>query len=211
MKLLLMGAAILAATTGVAQAQTTSGFRWFADGGALIDIDPYTYDYDSADGSAGFFGSVGGIIGNGWSVRFETTRPGWHKDVYESSYRPTATTVVTTSGTNRHRISTYTFLAGKDFVIGRRVTLTPLFGASAARHSDREEWVVRTNRSGALTSRSDSSSHHEMLGLFSGGADAAFAVTRRVAVVPQVRVHVDPRSEDGSAIVRPGLAFRVRF
>jgi hypothetical protein len=210
MKLLLMGAAILAATTGMAQAQTTSGFRWFADGGALVDIDPYTYDYGSADASAGFSGSVGGIIGNGWSVRFETTRPTWHKDDV-SSYRSTATTVVDMSGTNRHRISTYTFLAGKDFGLGRRVTLTPLFGASAARHSDREESVVITNRSGVVTNRSDSSNYHETLGLFSGGADAAFAVTPRIAVVPHIRVHVDPRSEDGSAIVRPGLAFRVRF
>lgn len=209
MKLLLMVAALLAATTGVAQAQTTSGSRWFADGGALIDIDPYTYD--SADASAGVFASVGGIIGNGWSMRFERTHPAWHTQTYEDSYGSTATTAVTTSGTNRHRISTYAFLAGKDFEVSKRLTLTPLFGISIARHSDREESLVRTNRSGVVTSRSNSDSQHEMIALLSGGADFAIAVTRQIAVVPNLRVQVDPRSEDASAIVRPGLAFRVRF
>ena len=209
MKQLILGATMLAATSSLASAQTPSGFRGFADVSIVADVDSNTYSADS-DTRPAIAGTIGVALPRNWSVRFEGTLPAWHEEDYDYSYG-SGTQKTTESGVERHRISTYSFLFGKEFTVGRRVAVTPLVGLSAARHSDQEDGIVERNRAGVVTREFSNYDAHDMLSTFTVGADVPITLTPRISIVPGFRTHAVLGYEGGFSIWRPGIAFRWRF
>jgi hypothetical protein len=107
----------------------------------------------------------------------------------------------------RHRISTYAALVGHDFPFSRRVQITPVFGLGIADHADQGRTTFTppvATFSGPVTF-----DDRELVFTASFGADVAVALTSRVGLVPQLRVHALVGPEGAAPILRPGIAIRV--
>ena len=121
------------------------------------------------------------------------------------------TTVVDTRSTSRSRATAVFSLLGYHFT-GRRVSLDLTGGLGLVRRSLRSSYETRftapTLGAGFLpvpsTTEIKSASYHAVAVV---GADAAVAVTGRLAVVPQVRAYV----LGGALSLRPGVGLRWTF
>lgn len=195
--------AILAATTVQAQSVVRSP-RAYLDGGIAADLDPNTYASGLDSRPAGAL-AIGAALPHRWTLRFEATVPSWHEESNTSTCsRCFPQGPVTISQMQQHRISTYAFMTGRDFSLGRRVQFTPLIGATVSDHEDHNEVTF----SPAVVAPGPST-NHEPLFIVSWGVELAIAVTERVAIVPGLRMHVVPGYDEALPIVRPGLTIRV--
>jgi hypothetical protein len=201
-------AAMLIVNTTTARAQT-SPRRGYVEGGMLADFDPDTYAEGTHTAPAATF-AAGYTFPSHWSVRVEGVLPAWHTNTVNESFSFAGRTT-TDTGTEQHRLSTYSFLTGYEFSIAPRVRLTPLVGVGLSRHTDKLDLLSQMRASsGAITTQSEVSSDAEWLTAISYGADFSISVSPRLAIVPQIRFDTTP----GFSAVprfRPGVAVRVGF
>jgi hypothetical protein len=193
---------LLSALAGGVHAQTIR----FVEGGVISDI--YPYGNAIVAPTPGVTAAIGAQLSNRWTVRFEASVPRFNADVYEhdlfgSNERRTSYT--------RQRMETFSGFVGRVYPVTRIVTFTPLigFGMVDARYAS-ESLVTRQD---GTTQRFGDGSHadHLRMAAFAVGADVAVAVTSRVAIVPQYRLHLAPNYESFAMTSRPGIAVRVAF
>jgi hypothetical protein len=201
---------MVGAVSGTAYAQgARAGSSGFVLGGIAVDGDQNTYNDETVDSRPAVYGGIGVGLPRRWNVRFEATEPMWHDQDYSFAYGSSQVTSV--SGINRHRISTYTGLLGRDFGTGR-VVFTVLGGGGVALHADREREVRTVTTAGrtADAERFDRNAS-EALGVVAFGVDVAVALTDTVALVPSFRTYAFPQYEQRFSMWRPGVAVRWRF
>jgi len=201
---------VLVAGTPTADAQTSlRPFRGYVEGVILADLDPATYAEGSHTSPATAF-AAGITFPTPWTVRFEGVLPAWHTNAVDDRFSFAGRTM-TTTGTQRHRLSTYSFLTGYEFSMAPRIRLTPLVGVGFTRHADKVDVVSQTQlASGAVTRTPEVTDDVETLTTISYGADFSIAVTQRIGIVPQIRF--DTITEHlGAPRFRPGLGLRVGF
>ena len=198
---------LLTLTAAAAHAQSASAQpRYSADIGTVADFDPNAYG-DSPTATPSIKTSIGAALPHRWTTRFELTIPKWHDESFTYTCGCTGRPS-TASGTDRHRITTYDFLVGRDLTLGSRVHVTPLIGFSAAHHADREDETITT--AGGVAN-SNSEDHQEFIASMVWGVDLAVAISPHVAIVPQIRMNAFPQYEGAGTIVRPGVAVRLGF
>lgn len=201
---------IAGALAGTASAQGAgSDSRGFVLGGIAVDGDQNTYNYETVDSRPAFYGGIGVGLPRRWNVRFEATEPVWHDQDYSFAYG--SSTVTSVTGTNRHRISTYTSMLGHDFGTGR-VVVTVLGGLGVALHADQEHEVRTVTAAGKSPDvRQFNRKTSEALGVIGLGVDVAVALNDKLALVPSFRTYAFPQYEQGFSMWRPGVAVRWRF
>jgi hypothetical protein len=193
---------MLSAFAGAAHAQTTR----FVDGGVISDL--YPYGNTIVAPNPGVTTAIGVQASNRWTVRFEATVPRFKTDVYEccsfgSGEQRTSYT--------RHRLETFSGFVGRVYPLTRTVTFTPLVGFGIVDERYGSESVV-TRRDGTTERLGDARrTGHSAMAALSIGADMAVAVTSRMAIVPQIRMHIAPNYESFAMTARPGVALRVVF
>ena len=201
---------VLVAGTTTADAQTSlRPFRGYVEGGILADLDPGNYVEGTHTSPATTF-AAGITFPTPWTVRFEGVLPAWHTNTVDDRFSFAGRTM-TRTGTQRHRLSTYSFLTGYEFSMAPRIRLTPLVGVGITRHSDKVDLLSQTQlATGAVTRESEVSEEVEQLTTITYGADFSIAVSPRVAIVPQIRF--DTITEHlGAPRFRPGVGLRVGF
>lgn len=198
-----------------ASAQTTAAWRGFADVGVAADMDADTYASDT-DGAPALAAAIGATSTRRWTVRFETSVPAWHSATTYLAYTRQSGTgpraSVVESGIGQHRITTFSFLAGRSLPLGSRVSLALLGGVGGGIHQDRERGTeVVTASDGTVRTMPNDSDFSENVLSLQTGADVEIALSRRIAVVPQVRFHLALAEQAYARIARPAVAFRWRF
>lgn len=207
-------AALVIATQAFAQGGTAR--RAYVDLGVSADADWNTYAPD-VDTVAAFVVGAGVKSPRGWTVRAEGSVPAWHDaPTYEQYVRTMSNSsvplLVTERGSGRHQIATVAGLVGREFSLGRRVTLTPLGGLGVAFHRDRESGIQEIQGpSGTTSSSTECACDNQSLASLQWGADAAIALTPRLSLVPQVRFHAVVSHETYGYMVRPAVTARLRF
>jgi hypothetical protein len=202
-----ISAILLTLTAAAAHAQPASAQpRYYADIGTVADFDPNAFG-DSPTATPSIKTSIGAALPHRWTTRFELTIPKWHDESFTYTCGCTGRQS-TASGTDRHRITTYDFLVGRDLTLGSRVHVTPLIGFSAAQHADREDETITT---ASRVVDSNSEDHQEFIASMVWGVDLAVAISRHASIVPQFRMNAFPQYEGARAIFRPGVALRIGF
>ena len=200
-------AVMLTLTVTTAHAQSAPAPpRFYVDVGTVADFDPNAYG-DNPTATPSIKTSIGAALPHRWTTRFELTIPRWHDESFTYTCGCTGRQS-TASGTDRHRITTYDFLVGRDLTLGSRVHITPLIGFSAANHADREDATLTTAGGVVDTSSED---HQEFIASMVWGVDLAIAISRHAAIVPQFRMNAFPQHEGARALFRPGVALRIGF
>lgn len=165
LRLSLITVALLVVKPAVGQAQVAR--TPFVEGALLVKTD---LTVDSGQGSTGGGGAdVGMALTDGYSLRFGAEIPRWH-------------TSEDLGGAVRSRITSYSLLVAKRFRPMSRVQIEALFGVSAMASSETRphinagwEWLP--------------SGHTEHWLAPTAGLAVPISLTRRLAVVPQVRIH----------------------
>lgn len=201
-------AAILVVNATAARAQSTPR-RGYVEGGILADIDPDTYA-EGADVTPAPTFAAGYTFASRWTVRAEGVVPLWHTHKLNETYSFSGRTT-TETGTQQHRLETYSFLTGYEFRIASKLRLTPMLGVGASRHTDKIA-VQRQMRlsTGAVTAQDENSTESDWYTSLTFGADFAIDVSPRLAVVPQFRFDGAP-AYSGLPRFRSGVTLRFGF
>jgi hypothetical protein len=198
---------MLAARDGAAQSNGGAR-RAFAGASVAWNIDHSTWHYYDAEptGNAVAVGlALGMDFADRWSVQVEGEWPtsdytAHHLVVYQSQTRESGVT---------YRTPTVAVLFGVHWRLPRGVDVAFQFGPSV-QHQYRE-YEAQYGMNGVAYRAHEASEDSWQLGV-SVGAETAVAVTPRVAVVAQVRVHAVPNIFEGpETVVRPATGVRVRF
>jgi len=202
-----ISAVLLILTAATAHAQSPSASpRLYADIGTVADFDPNAFG-DNPAATPSIKTSIGAALPHRWTTRFELTIPRWHDESFAYTCGCSGGQTIA-SGSDRHRITTYDVLVGRDLTLGSRVQVTPLIGFSAANHADREDETISS--AGRMVD-SSSVDHQEFIASLVWGVDLAIAISRHAAIVPQFRMNAFPQYEGARAIFRPGVALRIGF
>jgi hypothetical protein len=186
---------------------TPPPYPMFVDVALAADLDPNTYS-DSTDAQPALQATFGVRLPRGFSFRFEYGLPKWH--AFENT--TTGCCGMSFSTQAEHRIVTYSFLMGRDFELGRRVTFTPLVGYTVASHQDRGSVTTEFRRAdGSVVSDTSDDSGSETVNVLTIGVESAIAVSPRIALVPSVRLHTFPGTEGAETVVRPAVGVRWSF
>jgi hypothetical protein len=189
-RVLLISCAMLIVSAVGANAQIRN--RMFVEGGVLVDQDA------PEDGSLTV--TAGGVLGGGvrlplpFTLRIEAEVPRWHTTTIGAEFQEEVA----------FRAISYAFLVAGHFRPLGRVQLEPLAGFNLVTQS----WRWRAVDSGHPFEQRRTR-HWPALSV---GIDAPVAVTRRLAVVPQLRVSVTTHSthyKDGW--IRLRMALRWQF
>jgi hypothetical protein len=197
----------LATAPTAATAQTV-----FVDGGILADYDP-TLRSDTST-TLGASGGIGVFVSRRVSARLELDFPQWHAS--DESGRERVLQRIEVSALRREgRAPSISGLVAAHIRPASRVNFAVLGGGTVTtRHSRITRSVEILDLEGNLIERRDlgsDSGHHRWFAL-TVGADAIMTVNRRLALVPQLRVHSYLFSDHTSLLfVRPRVALRWRF
>src|SRR6476619_6298409 len=108
-----ISAVLLTLTAATAHAQSAnSSPRFYVDLGTVADFDPNAYG-DSPTATPSIKTSIGATLPHRWTTRFELTIPRWHDESFAYACGCSGGQTIA-SGTDRHRITTYDFLVGRD-------------------------------------------------------------------------------------------------
>jgi hypothetical protein len=184
----------------------------FVDGAALLDYDPTLRSQAST--TMGVSAGVGLFVSPSLSARVEFDLPQWHSSRY-SGRDTLPTRVEAYSLHEENRGPSISILAGGHLRVGPRVSVGLLGGTTLVTRSWRNSGVVEYfGLDGTLIEHRDvatGGNDHRWLAL-TAGADATIALTRKLAVVPQLRVHSYLMSDHTSLVfVRPRVALRWHF
>jgi hypothetical protein len=205
---------VLTARDGAAQ--TSEGTRRvFAGASAAWNIDKsVSHGAETAGGALAVGVAFGLDFADRWSVQVEGEWPTSDQTTVdeEYSYRwGNETNALMTRST--YRTPTVAVLFGVHWRLPKRVDIAFQFGPSL-QHQERDyesQHLVNGIVDHSYPYSSRGSEDYSRLGV-SLGADLAVAVTPRVAVVGQVRVHMVPNLfEEADRVVRPAVGVRVRF
>lgn len=193
-----------------AAAQTPYGF---VEGGILADYDP-TLRADTTT-TAGVSGSLGVFFTPRWSLRAEFDYPQWHGTRRTGESR-VVDHLEAFDLREDGRAPTWSVLAGRHYAQDSRVGFAWVAGLTAAqRHSRTRGWTERRDLQGNVITRTDidnDSSGYTWPAL-TAGADVTIALTNRLALVPQIRVHTYGGLSEHTSdfFARPRIALRWRF
>ena len=186
--------------------------KGFVEGGALLDVDPTQRSQTTTTSGATVGGGV--FLSPRFSMRFEVELPEWHASDYEGRGR-VASHIEAYSQREERRSPSASFLLGYDVRPMTRLNITLLAGGTRARRASRTRgFTERYTLDGVLLEHRDydQSNDDYTWPAVSAGVDAAIAVTKHLAIVPQLRVHSYLFSEHTSEMfVRPRLALRWQF
>lgn len=204
---------VLLSLAAPAAAQTRLAF---VEAGLLADYDPTLHDDTTT--KAGITGSLGVFVSRRWSVRAEVEYPQWHSTTWSGESRSVPNGIPRIDRFNlleERRSPSISVLAGRDATPDSRVNLTLLGGVTITRRDSRTSGTIDVfDVDGNLIEHKDirrDSGGYNWLAL-SAGADAAIALTKSLALVPQIRVHSYLYSEHTPLMfVRPRLALRYTF
>jgi hypothetical protein len=149
-----------------------------------------------------------------FSLRLEFELPAWHASDYEGRGR-VASHIEAYSQREERRSPSASFLVGYDLWPMTRVNVVLLAGGTGAKRASRSRgFTERYTLDGVLLEHRDydhRGGNYEWLAA-SAGVDAAFVVTKHLAIVPQVRLHSYLYSEHTSLMfIRPRLSLRWQF
>lgn len=186
--------------------------KGFVEGGALLDVDPTLRSQMTT--TSGVAVGAGVFVTPRLSMRLELELPKWHASDYEGRGR-VASHIEAYSQREERRSPSASFLVGYDIRPMTRLNMTLLAGGTRATRATRSRgFTERYTLDGVLLDHRDfdhSDDNHGWLAV-SAGVDAAIAVTKHLAVVPQLRLHSYLYSEHTSLMfVRPRLSVRWRF
>jgi hypothetical protein len=193
-----------------AAAQTRQGF---VEGGVLADYDP-TLRADK-DTTAGVTGSAGFFITPRWSLRLELDRPQWHGRHWAGESR-VVDRIEASDLQEDGRSPSWSLLAGRHYAQESRVSFSWVAGLTMVRREFRKSgWTERRDLQGNVTSHTDIDRRYpaNTWPAVTAGADVTIALTKQLALVPQIRVHTyGGLSEHTSDLfVRPRVAVRWQF
>jgi hypothetical protein len=209
-----IAALILALGVRDGAAQTTGDARRVFAGAVLAgNIEERVLVSARSGGPLAVGGTFGGTFADRWSVQVEGEWPTSDQTVV---YRWDNGPPVLPSGLSRttSRTSTVAVLLGVHWRLPKHVDVAFQFGPCLRHERGTEETQYFTN--GTVTESHASSRNGWHPGASVGGA-VAVNVTSRVAVVGQLRVHMQLVYEEGFAllprvrVVRPAVGVRVRF
>lgn len=185
----------------------------FVEGGLLVDHDP-TQRKDN-DTTAGGTAGAGVFITKRWSLRFEADYPMWH-GMHRTGESRVANHVEAFDLQEDSRSPSWSVLAGRHYRQNARVGVAWVAGLTiASRDSRTRGWTERRDLQGNVTAHTaiDRGSPDYHWPALTGGIDVEIALTRRLALVPQIRVHTyGGLSEHTSDLfARPKLALRWQF
>lgn len=187
--------------------------RVFVEGGVLADYNP-TLRADETT-TAGVTGSAGVFITPRWSLRLEVDAPRWH-----ASHRRGETRVVDRIEAfdlhDEGRSPSISVLAGRDHPLSSRVGLAWVAGLTRTQREFRTSgWTERRDLDGHVTAHTEINRRSPTHTWWAGsiGGDLTVALTERLQLIPQVRVHTyGGLSEHTSEVfVRPRLVVRWQF
>ena len=183
----------------------------FAEAAGLADHDP-TLRSDT-NTTIGVSAGIGVSLSPRVSVRLEFDLPRWHRSESSRTARlPQRIEVRSIREENRAR-SISALVAGHIRPMSRLHVAVVGGGTRASRDSRRAGFVGVLDLDGRLIDHREiaSDSSHTWLAL-TGGSDAAISLTRRLALVPQLRIHSYlPPANTPLVFVRPRVALRWQF
>lgn len=169
-----------------AAAQTRSVF---IDGGVLADYDP-TQRADVTT-TAGVTGSAGIHLTRRWSLRLELDYPQWHGS-HGAGEQRVADHIEAFDLRDESRSPSLSLLVGRHSARDSRVRVAWVVGLTATRRESRTSgWTERRDLQGNVTRHTDIDRQSPGYRWWAAtiGADVTIALTRRLALVPQLRVH----------------------
>jgi hypothetical protein len=162
----------------------------------------------------GVSGGVGVVLTRQVSLRLEFDLPPWHASQHSGRVR-LPHRIEVDSIREENRAPSISGLIAGHLRSGSRVSVALLAGCTSATRSWRNSGFVDY-----LDLQENLPEHHEVANSGSnyrwlavtGGADAAISLTKRLAVVPQLRVHSYLFSDHTSLVfVRPRVLLRCQF
>jgi hypothetical protein len=184
----------------------------FVEGGPLLDYDPTLRSQTTT--TAGLTAGAGLFLTPRFSVRLEFEFPRWHASDYSGRGR-VANHIEAYSTHEENRARSGSVLFGYHLRPATRVSVALLAGGTSATRAWRNRgFTQRLALDGSLIEHHDfenGGDNYDWLAV-SFGADAAIAVTKHLAVVPQLRLHSYLYSEHTSLMFsRPRISVRWQF
>lgn len=197
----------LATSPGAATAQAV-----FVEGGTLADYDP-TLRSDTST-TVGWSGGVGVFLSRRVSARLEVDFPQWHASD-RSGRRQVLQRIEVSSLREEARAPSISALVAGHIRPASRVSFALLGGGTVTTRSWRNTGFVEIlDLDGNMVERRDIANNgdgHRWFAL-TFGTDATVALNRRLALVPQLRVHSYLLSDHTSLLfVRPRVSLRWHF
>jgi hypothetical protein len=193
-----------------AASQTRSGF---VEGALLVDYDP-TQRAD-ADTKAGVSASAGVFITRRWSLRLEIDRPQWH-GLHRTGESRVFDHIEAHDLQHDNRSPSWSLLVGRHYRVESRVSAAWVAGVTAAsRDSQVNGWTERRDLQGNVTKHTDIAEDYGdyTWPALTAGADVTIALTKRMALVPQIRLHTYGGFSEHTSdtFIRPRVALRWQF
>lgn len=186
--------------------------KGFVEAGALLDVDPTQRSQTTT--TSGLTIGAGVFMTPRFSVRLEFDLPDWHVSDYAGRGR-VANHIEAYSQREEGRSPSVSLLFGYTIRPVTRLNIALLAGGTKAKRATRSRgFTERYTLDGALLEHQD---YDRTYGSYdwqavSVGVDAAIAVTKHLAVVPQLRLHSYLYSEHTSQMFfRPRVAVRWQF
>ena len=200
---------VLAAQDGAAQSSGGTR-RVFAGASAALNIDnSVSHGAESTGGALAVGLAFGTNFAGRWSVQAEGEWPTLGQTTVVDGRRLYGYPLDAVRERSTYRTPTVAVLLGFHWRLSRGVDIAFQFGPSL-QHQYRE-YEYQYGMNGIAYSAPEASEDSWRLGV-SAGVETAVAVTPRVAVVAQVRLHGVANIFEGlESIVRPAVGVRVRF
>ena len=184
----------------------------FVEGGGLFDVDPTQRSQTTT--TSGLAIGAGVFLTPRVSVRLEFDLPDWHASDYAGRGR-VANHIEAYSQREESRSPSVSVLFGYHIRPVSRLDIALLAGGTNAQRATRSRgFTERYTLDGALIEHHDYDRTYDSYDwpAVSFGADAAIALTKHLAVVPQLRLHSYPYSDHTSLLFfRPRVAVRWQF
>jgi hypothetical protein len=186
--------------------------KGFVEGGGLLDVDSTQRSQTTT--TSGVTIGAGVFMTPRFSMRLEFELPAWHASDYAGRGR-VASHIEAYSQREERRSPSISLLFGYNIRPVTRLNIALLAGGTKAKRASRSRgFTERYTLDGALLEHHDydrSDGSYDWLAV-SFGADAAIAVTKHLAVVPQLRLHSYLYSEHTSVMFfRPRVSVRWQF
>jgi hypothetical protein len=200
------------AVAGLGRRTVSAQGKGFVEGGGLLDVDPTQRSQTTT--TSGVTIGAGVFMTPRFSLRLEYDLPDWHASDYAGRGR-VASHIEEYSQREERRSPSVSLLLGYNIRPVRRFSIALIVGGTNAKRASRVRgFTERYTLEGALLEHYDfdrSYGGYDWLAV-SFGADAAIAVTKHLAVVPQLRLHSYLYSEHTSLMfVRPRMSVRWQF
>ena len=186
--------------------------KGFVEAGALLDVDPTQRSQTTTTSGLTIGGGL--FMSPRFSARLEFDLPDWHTSDSAGRSR-VATHIEAYSQREEGRSPSVSLLFGYTMRPVTRFNITLLAGGTRAKRATRSRgFTEKYTLDGALLEHRDHDRTYDSYEwpAVSFGADAAIAVTKHLAVVPQLRLHSYLFSEHTSQMFfRPRVAVRWQF